>query len=68
MSFYAQNNPTKATTEFVEKTLLKYQGREEQLFTKLQRKYEAKEIRRKARERAEEEDAKLKQRGSNVEE
>lgn len=39
MSFYAQHNPKKATAAFVAKTLLKYRGREEVLFAKLQKKY-----------------------------
>ena len=68
MAFYAEHNPTKATVEHVDKILLKYVDKEEELFTKLKRKYEAIAIRKKAIEKAEEEDAKLKERGANVEE
>jgi hypothetical protein len=68
MSFYEQNNPKKATAEHVNKILLKYEGREQELFKTLTAKYEMKEFRRKAREKAKEEDEKLQQREHNVEE
>ena len=63
ISFYDQHNPAKATIKNVDKMLLKYEGREQDLFAKLERKYEAVKIRKAAQAKAEEQDEKLLKRG-----
>jgi hypothetical protein len=67
IQFYDLHNPGKSTITNVDKMLKKYEGREDELFAKLERKYEALERKRKLQKAAEEEDAKEKERGEKVE-
>ena len=66
-AFYDQHNPNKATTQNVDKMLKKYEGRELELFAKLDRKYEQLARKKKIQENAEEEDRKQTERSQNVE-